>query len=732
MDLQRDSRSRVLLAAIGLALALPVAAQAPEAADSNQLGEITVTATRREQNLQTVGIAVSTFSGDNLRELAITNSNELMNVTPGLRLQEGGGGPLLGLMSIRGVAQNDFAGHIESPNALYFDEVYQPGISSSIQQFYDIDRVEVLKGPQGTLFGRNATGGLVHIITRKPTEEFEGHVAVGYGSYDQRRAEGAFSGPLGEGISARLSFLWNEADGYIKNAIGPDLNEDDTTAVRLQLRLAPNEQFEALLSGSTYRIGPMHTGGAYATAGLADADGLGEALPPGSPTMFGYVDADGDPFTGAFDEPGFIDRSQDDVSARLSYRFGNGITLHSVSSFSQLDSAYREDNDLSPVPFTVFRQNADAEYMTQDLRLDGEGERTRWTAGLYYLDIEGSYLQGFDIQALGVTLQADYTLDTRSWSAFGQMEYDLSERLTLTGGLRYTKDEKDYDYTQQCTGDLCFLFIAPDTLAAAGHVVDSHSEGDWSARMQLDWKPNPDTLLYASVNRGYKAFNYNAGFAGLAPLAGVRFDGETLLAFEIGSKTDFWDNRARLNAAAFYYDYSDYQAFDQRGLNFTLFNADATVYGADLELSLRPGRGVTLQFGAALLDTKVKDVPIGASRLEREAPQSPGATFMAAIAKEIELSFGTLSISANGAYTSRNYSQLTNAPVTHIPADRVVNARIGFTDPDRRWELALSVKNLLDRERIVYAFDITGPPLGLIENTLAPPRWITFEARVNF
>ncbi|MBM5812314.1 MAG: TonB-dependent receptor [Gammaproteobacteria bacterium] len=732
MNPPRATTSRTLTAAIGFALALPALAQSPAATDGNRLDEITVTATRREQNLQSVGIAVSTFSGDDLRDLGVTSSNELMNVTPGLRLQEGGGGPIIGLLSIRGVAQNDFAGHIEAPNALYFDDVYQPGISSSIQQFFDVDRVEVLKGPQGTLFGRNATGGLIHIITRRPTDEFEGHLSVGYGSHEQKRATGVLSGPLGDGISARLSFLWNQADGYISNSAGEDLNEDDTSAVRLQLRLAPGDAFEALLSASTYRIDSINTGGAYATAGVADENGLGVALPPGSPTMFGYVDADGDPFTGAFDYPGFLDRQQDDISARLSYRFANGITLRSVTSFSQLDSVYGEDNDLSPVPFTVFRQNAEADYFTQELRLEGESEETRWTAGVFFLDIDGTYLQGFDILALGTTLQADYSLDTRSWSAFVQAEHDLFDVLTVTGGVRYTRDEKDYDYTQHCTGGFCFLFVAPGTLAAAGHVTDSHSEGDWSARLQLDWKPNPDTLLYASVNRGYKAFNYNAGFAGLAPLAGVRFDGETLLAFEVGSKVDFWDNRARLNAAAFYYDYSDYQAFDQRGLNFTLFNADATVYGADFELSLRPGRGVTLQLGTALLHTEVKDVPIGASRLEREAPQSPAATVMAAVAKDFELGFGTLSISANGAWTSSNYSQLTNAPVTKIRADRVVNARVGFTDPERRWELALAVRNLFDRERIIYAFDITGPPLGLIENTLAPPRWITFEARVNF
>ncbi|MFO1401395.1 MAG: TonB-dependent receptor [Steroidobacteraceae bacterium] len=719
----------VLLAGMCGAQALP--AFAASAAAGDELEEITVTATRREQNLQQVSIAVTALGSEALRELAITNTNELMNATPGLRLQEGGGGPLLGLMSIRGVAQNDFAGHIEAPNALYVDEVYQPAISSSIQQFYDVDRIEVLKGPQGTLFGRNATGGLVHILTKRPGDHFEGYAAAGAGSYRQFRAEGMLNVPLAEGVSGRISLLRNRADGYFRNAIGPDLNEENTTAGRVQLSLRPNERFDALLSGSVYKIGPMHTGAAYATAGTPDANGLGVPLPPGTPTAFGYVDADGDPFTGAFDNPGNIERRQEDVAAHLGYTFANGLALRSITSYSKLKSRYVEDNDLSPVPFTVFRQNADAHYFTQELRLEGGAGRARWTGGAYYLDTDGSYLQGFDIQALGTTLQADYTLATRSWSGFGQGEFDVGEHLTLTAGARYTHEQKDYDYLRSCSG-LCFLFTAPGSIGAAGRVVDSHSEGDWSGRLSLDYKPRPGQLYYVSINRGYKAFNYNAGFAGLAPLAGVRFRGETLLAYEVGTKLQFWSNRARFNGAAFYYDYSNYQAFDQRGLNFTLFNADARVYGADFELTLRPGAGFTFELGSALLHTRVSEVPIGAGRVEREAPQSPHFTLMAAITKDFDLGFGRLAVSTSGAYTGRNYSQLTNAPVTHIPVDFVMNARVAFSDPRERYELSVSAKNLLDRERVVYAFDITGPPLGLVENTMAPPRWITVEARARF
>lgn len=722
---------RPVRAAVAAVLGVTLGAPAMAQSASDVLEEVTVTATRREQNLQQVGIAVTAIGGDALKELAVNSTSELMNVTPGLRLQEGGGGPIIGLLSIRGVAQNDFAGHIEAPNAMYIDDVYQPGISSSIQQFYDVDRIEVLKGPQGTLFGRNATGGLIHIINKRPTDELEGFADVGYGTKNQIHAEAALSGPLAEGVSARLSILRNKADGYIENAIGPDLNEDDTSAARLQLQVK-NDRLDALLSGSIYKISDINTGGAYATAGVPDAAGLGQPLPPGSPTLYGYVDADGDPWTGAFDNPGYLDRKQTDFSTRIAYTFENGTSLRWLGSYSKIDSKYEEDNDLSPVPFTNFRQNADTKYLTSELRLEGTGEGKRWTTGLYYLDADGDYLQGFDIVALGTTLESPYSLQTKSWSVFGQVEWDLTDTLTLTTGGRWTQDEKDYDYVHGCTGPACFLFDAPGTIGAAGRLTDSHDEGGWSGRLSLDYKPNENTLYYVSINRGYKAFNYNAGFAGFAPLSGLRFTGEKLLAYEIGTKLQFWGDRARFNAAAFYYDYKDYQAFDQRGLNFTLFNTDAKVHGADFELALRPGWGINLQLGAALLDTKVEDVPIGAQLLTREAPQSPHATFMGAASKDFDLGFGLLKVSFNGAYTGKNFSQLTNAPVTKIRPDFVLNGRIALASSDDKWELGVSAKNLLDRARVIYAFDITGAPTGLVENTVAPPRWITADFRYKF
>lgn len=339
----------------------PVAALAktvPVKSDDG-INEIVVTATRSEAKLQDVGIAISAFTGRTLRDLAVTSTEELTAITPGLQLSLGGGSPIVGLLSIRGVSQNDFAGHIEAPNAFYVDEVYQPSISTSVQQLYDVQRVEVLKGPQGTLFGRNATGGLIHVITAKPTDRFGGFVQGSYGNYDEVRIEGGMSVPLGTGVSGRISFLRDKRQGFFANAVGPRVNEDNTVAGRAQLRVKPSSDFEVLLSADIYKILPVHTGAAYATAGVPDANGLGQPLPPGTPTGFGYVDADGNPFTGAFDDPGLLKRTQKDFSGRIKYDFGD-VTVTSLTSYSTLFNNYREDNDLSPLPITVFYQRANA------------------------------------------------------------------------------------------------------------------------------------------------------------------------------------------------------------------------------------------------------------------------------------------------------------------------------------------------------------------------------------
>ena len=722
---------------------------------AEELEEIIVTATRREVNVQDTGISVSAFSGDTLDQLNITDTDLLTTVTPGLMFQNGGGTPLVGLVSIRGVAQNDFAGHIESPNALYVDEVYQSSISTNSIKMYDMNRVEVLRGPQGTLFGRNATGGLIHLITNKPTDNPEGYLKVSGGGYDSYVIEGALSGPVSDNFKARLAVFRSKANGWIDNALGPDQIPDDTKAARLHLDLTPTDKLEILLSGDIYKMDLKNVGAAYSQAAAVDpVTGLGYNVGTSSNLITGYVDADGNKYTGAFDQFGYLYRNSYNLTARISYDF-DAVKLISLSNFNHVKVRYLEDNDLSPFPFIEFGQTGNSDTVSQELRLVEDQGSTRWTAGVYYLNIDGTYSQdlnvlpppAYDANVLSLGQKAIWSVDTTSYSMFGQFEFDLSKQLMLTAGARWTYDKKDYSYIaipRFAVGGVSIPGVAPlgvppgslvEASLANNGVSDSHHEDGISARLQLDYSVNDDWLLYASFNKGYKAFNYNAGFAGHAPFSGVRFHGEDIYAYEAGSKLDFWSGKARWNISAYYYDYKDYQAFDQRGINFTLFNTDATIKGLDSELQLKPADDTTLLIGIALLDTTVKDVLIGTDpanpiSVDRDAPQSPSFTFSGTIVQDFHLGAGLLSIQFSGYYNSGYYSQLTNAPNTDIPDYTVYNGRISYTNGNGKFEVALFAKNLFDKKYYTYAFDIAAN--GFTEQSLAPPRWVGVEVRYDF
>jgi iron complex outermembrane recepter protein len=724
-----------------------------------QIEEIIVTATRRETNVQDTGISVTALSAEILDQFNITTTEELTIITPGLMFQNGGGSPLVGLVSIRGVSQNDFAGHIESPNALYVDEVYQASISTNSIKMFDINRAEVLRGPQGTLFGRNATGGLIHVVTNKPTEEREGYLKGNVGSFDSYSAEAAISGPLGDTIQARLAVFFSGNDGHIKNDLGPDQQGDNTKAGRLHVAFNPTEKLDILLTASIFDYDVDGIGGAFSAGATVDpVTGFGVPAGPANNTVTGYIDADGDKYTGSFNQSGFLDREYKSLSGKITYAFSDDMSVVSISNFHHVKTSYLEDNDLTPIPFTEFDQTANIDVVSEELRLEhDDGGPLRWSAGVYFINIDGNYTQGlgvtpppfFDAAALALSQEAVYALETTSYSVFGQGEYDFNEKLTLTAGLRWTYDEKDYAYNTNAglfIGGALIPGVIPlgvppgsliEAVANSGGVgvTDSHDEDGISARLQLDYSVNQDWLLYASFNKGYKAFNYNAGFAGFAPIAGLRFKGEDIFAYEIGSKVDFWDGKGRWNISGYYYDYNDYQAFDQRGINFTLFNTDATIGGMDTELTLRPGPGTTLMVGAAYLDTKVKDVLIGTDPLnpisvDREAPQSPEFTLSGAFIQDFHIADGTVSLQLSAYYNSGYFSQLTNSPITDIPDYVILNGRLTYTSANEKYQVSAFARNLLDKEYITYAFDIASN--GFQEQNLGVSRWAGVEARYNF
>lgn len=745
------------------------------------LEEVVVTAQKREQSLQDVGIAVTAFTGDQLKQLGYTNAQQVTAMSPGVTTIQPNG-PSSFFVSVRGVGQNDFSGdHQESPVAIYVDEAYVSAASGAGFQLFDIERTEVLRGPQGTLFGRNATGGLVHYVTKKPTEDFEAYAEATIGRYHQVKVEGAVSGPLSDTVSGRLSFVKNEHDAYVKNTIGKDLNNGDDWAVRGQLLFEIGEDAEWLVSARAAEQDIDSGFFEHSSARVNPATGLGEDF--NGPDLVGtpasaatsWQEPNNGVHTGSYNFIGHNKIESWGVTSNLEWSFDN-FDVVAITDFWHLEKDYIEDSDAGPSDFFNFYLTSDLDQVSQEFRISGERDAMRWVAGAFYLNIEGDFANGgpaenFFSAALGVPLAGTgaglsnpFDTETESYALFGQLEFDLSEDFTLIAGLRWSQEEKTSNYNSSLVSfaspnDLTIL--DPDPLGLGGTYFSFNKNGatsggvdvsggtfnsDWAeidkdlvtAKLELDWRVDEETLVYASYNRGIKAGGFNAPLDSTDLIDGdpanggpeeMKFDEEVLNAYEIGFKTTLFDGLARLNGAAYYYDYNDYQAFRLEGLTQYVFNTDAEVKGWELELQATPMEGLDVLLGVGYIDNTVEDayqLP-GGGLVDRTAVLTPEWNVNGLVRYEWPVFDGMVAVQADFTYMDDHYFQLKNSPVGAEDAYTITNARVSYTSANETWVLAGFVNNLTDKEYRSMVFDLAGTPaaggFGMAENYYGAPRW---------
>ena len=529
--MRKDLRIRTsLLCAVAIgALASPALGQdEPAAAAQDQAaqdhadtggsalsGEIIVTAQRREQSIQKVGIAITAFSGDQLRALNVTDSRELAGLTPGVHL----GGALAGQNSqytIRGVTQNDINDIVEAPNAVYLDDGYIAIGQGQTFALFDIDRVEVLKGPQGTLFGRNATGGLVRYITRKPNlDKVEGFVDVNYGLYDSLSTPGAFHGeaainlPISSTLATRFAVMWNKAQPWLRNeypagavggspgpGAGANMGDDDTLAGRMTTLFEPNDSARVLLSVNAARtrmatapyqqkatigvfdaagelVNVLNAGPNETRASIA-ADGSDGGSDPGNTGSFGAPfgrPVPGGDFFGYKDPDGSGPRTSSDfafrdhgrvrtwgVNLNGEFDLSDSVKLAAVSDYKHFYKIGFLDVDAGPGNQAGGYLGVRASTFSQEVRLSGKTDLVDWTAGLYYLHIKANSRSGLKFPVGSVVpgapfdVGADATLKTNSYSAFGQLDWHIAPQLTLITGARIIREQKDMSFFQGIWG----------------------------------------------------------------------------------------------------------------------------------------------------------------------------------------------------------------------------------------------------------------------------------------
>ena len=722
------------------------------------LEDIVVMAQKREQSLQEVGIAVTAFTGERIEQLGIVNSTDVAAMTPGLNYTAPNAESSQINFFLRGVGLNDFADANENPVAVYVDEIYRPAMGGLSFQLFDVDRVEVLRGPQGSLFGRNATGGLVHYFTRRPTQELNGYLDVAGGSFNAVKLEGAIGGGLGDSAAGRLSAARHKHDGYTENRVGPDYNETDAIALRGQLAFAPSDGFDGLISAYhsdndaavgawQHQATKLDTNGNSVPLGPAEqtisvdclSDGVSntqDTRPTPGTDCFGYRDTDGDPHAGDYDRDGRVEVETVGASLTLNWSLNNNITLTSITGVQNVDRLQSEDTDAGPFPLIMPTFQAETETFTQELRIAGSSERFRWLAGLYHFDnkVDGRY--SLDLLNLDfVNFEANFIQDTQSTAIFGQVEFDLNPAWTLIAGLRGTTEEKELNYLNIDTSGFFTNVIGLPANIAFDFDADSvgdlakHDNDSFSGKVEIDWRPREYLLIYGSISQGVKSPGFNVGFLdGNLIFASntaqtIPYNGETLTSYEAGFKSSFAGGRARLNGSAFFYDYQDFQTFRFERLNQVIFNTDAQMLGAELELQASPAQGWNVVLGLAVLNPEAQDIPSprGGS-FDRTPVAAPEFSATASARYEWPAMSGNLAVHAWGSYQSSVYYDIQNVPVSKQGGYGLGNLRVSYSDAAERWEVAAFVHNITDQEYLSYTFDFTAT-FGFNQQAYGKPRW---------
>jgi iron complex outermembrane receptor protein len=691
--------------------------------DPTKLEEIVVTAQKREQNLQDVGTSVTALDGAALARLGIKDVTELAMQVPGLQYNQFGA--TVTVFNLRGVSQNDFSDHQEAPIAVYEDDAYVAMPGAFAGPMFDLERVEVLRGPQGTLFGRNATGGLIQYISQKPTDTLEGYFQATVGNFRDVETEGALSGPLTDVISGRIAFSTSDHAGYITNLTGPDIENQRQAAVRLQLRIKPSDDGEILVK--IHAINNDHEiGGIYSWA-PSQPNALGQGYFVG-PTFVGncpqanggctpgaddsgYRNNSGNYFVQSENGDGIFNRTLWGANVHVNWNF-NGLNLTSVSDYLTMQKRYGEDTSLSPVSTLSYNTLQHYYQFSEELRLSETRGPLTWIAGVYYLDYFTNNFIGVDsIPAFGGDSYGNFSLATHSPSAFGQLEYALSDNWTAIAGARYTYDIKSFDYDFQPQG----LNYYPGTYPQAAR---NFSLPTWKA--EIDYKVNRDVLLYGSVNQGAKGGGWSAPNSGVVNPSELPYQPEKLTSYELGEKITFLDGAARIDSSLYYYKYQDYQGFFLVGLASYVKNLDAKDYGGEIEFAVVPMKGMNLQVGLSNINSQVFDVPEPSGQLiTTQLPQAPKWSLTAAAQYEYPLRDGAVSLSADAKWNKTQYLELINAPVDLQPSYTVVNARLGYKS-NGNWDLSVYAKNAFDRIYRQYNLDLSS--VGWNLGVYAPPR----------
>ena len=732
--------------------ALVIVSIASEAAAQEVLEEIVVTARKRVQSIQDVSMSITAFSGKQIEEFAVRNAQDISWYTPGL-YATGSSGDTDPLYTIRGIGLNDAFSNNNPTVGVYFNEMIQPLVPMMAFQLFDIERVEVLKGPQGTLYGRNTTGGALNVFSRRPGEDLNGYARMDYGEFQRVEFEGAIGGPISETVGGRIAaFTVQQGEGWVRNAFnGQDIGELDQTAIRGTLEWKPNEGLEFLLIGNysedqSDSAGREHVGfldGAF-SGNLCQPAIEGRRDESQCVSFLGYSDPHDDRYT--IENSSFYGQDSDGESFGMTLAVNwdiGDVTLSSVTGYSDYDRVYNEDADGTPIIMIDVRSTNEIEVVSQELRLASTAAGgLDWVLGTYYTEDElfFDFQQALDEHVFLTRVSQNFTQETSAWAAFGHAELPITERFSLIGGLRYTHEEKDFDYLGFDHDPFGTTALPAFGVTPVPAFTDSISNDDWTGEIGLEYALADETLLYANASKGFKSGGYKGAISfSLAELE--PFDPETLYAYEVGIKSTVADGTFRVNAAGYFYDWEDFQAFVNEiraGVPvLVLANAgDAEVYGIEVDALWHPVEGLEVSAAANWMDTEItryNSIPGTGDNTGNRLANSPELMFNTRVRYEFPLgqSGSRAFVSTDLMFRDDVFFSLSNNGQNSQEGFWLWNGRIGLVSADNRWDLSVWGKNLADEFYITQSYDNTG---GIFpsQNFVGVPRTYGVSVRYNF
>lgn len=700
-------------------LAVPALAQpdpvTETADDDDRNPDIIVTATRRAQRLQDVPVSVTALDQEELTRRNATRVRDLEFSIPNFVIV--GAAENQGIdITLRGIRASAFNAGFESSLSMYIDGVVLGRPFGFNQDLADLERIEVLRGPQGTLFGRNTLSGAINIITRKPSNETQVAGTLNVGNYNLFQGYASLNVPLSETVFFRGTMFGSHRNGYYENQNGPDLDDEAAIGGRLQFRFVPSDRLTIDLS----------------------ADALDEErnilFGEAADTSVGSVPG---PFTVAPNFQPREDRRLRGLNLTANYDFGDGYTLTSITGWRDARSSTTSDSDASSVDFANSLQAYEQDQFSQEVRLTSPAaDRFNFILGLYYFqqDLDQNWVDnlrpGFPAfpQINPKSRSMNASIETQNYAAFAHANFRITDQLEVFGGIRFDHERKDAVFQQ--TGIVAFG--TPNIPLTR----DRQSEDNFVPLVGVNFRPNDDILLYAKFSNSFKSGGWNAEF--LARINDWEFASEHVDAYEVGIKTEWFNDLLRVNAALFRLDYQDLQVatFNPVTLGIDIQNAaSARSQGLELEVSASPMRWLRLQANYGYTDAEYLDFQVNAATNLRgtRLPAAPTHTFSASFDISAPIN-SDLNFAARGEYTWRSKAIFAPSNVTdpffratEQSSTALLNARIGIEAEDGRWSAFLWAKNLTDQ---LYLTTLRRNAFGVNQATFGPPR--TYGVQLNF